>query len=192
GMTFFTALPAFLAPSTVLSPTFLAPSTVLSPTFLLTSTVFAPTDLALSPTSSALSATSLPALFASPGTSSALSATKFAARATASPVASSTFSVVVTSRSSPLREVTLTVLLPSRVVTTTLDMRGLFRNVLVSVLVPLASTEVVISELSGASTVVGLAVAVASVALYWLQPAASATSKSIVIKKIFFVTLLSS
>jgi hypothetical protein len=40
-------------------------------------------------------------------------------------------------------------------------MRGLFRNVLVSVLVPLASTEVVISELSGPGTVVGLAVAVA-------------------------------
>jgi hypothetical protein len=53
----------------------------------------------------------------------------------------------------------LTVRLPSRVVTTTFDTRGLSRNVRVSVLTPF-SFVVVISELSGAAVVAGLVIAV--------------------------------
>src|SRR6185503_2458997 len=196
GITFFTALPTFLAPETVLSPTVLAPSTLLSPTFFAPSTVFSPTALlvetVLSFTSSALSPTSFAPFLL-------LSATNPAASATLSPVALSTFSVVSTTFSSPLREVTLTVRAPLRgVVTTTFETRGLSRKVLVSVRVPLASTLVAISELSGAGAVVGDVVAVAALALAFVvsfaveHPIPRAAINGIVKKQIFFVTLLSS
>jgi hypothetical protein len=92
-------------------------------------------------------------------------------------------------------------LTPFLVVTTTFDTRGLFRNVLVSVFTPLASTVVEISELSGAGRVVAVgsvalfAVALAlAVALSFVfeQPTATAASNSIVTMQSFLVTPLSS
>jgi hypothetical protein len=76
-------------------------------------------------------------------------------------------------------------------------MRGWSRNVLVSVRVPLASTLVAISELSGPCEVVAWAVAVFALALAVSfavdeHPIAKAAINGIVKRQIFFFTLLSS
>jgi hypothetical protein len=77
-------------------------------------------------------------------------------------------------------------------------MRGLFLKVLVSVRVPLASTLVVTSELSGAGLVAFSAVAFAAFALsvalafaasFLVQPAASAASITIINRKLVLLTL---
>jgi hypothetical protein len=82
---------------------------------------------------------------------------------------------------------------PSRVVTVTFEMRGLFLKVLVSVLTPFESTLVVISELSGPAVVVGLlaAIALALSVPFWVQPAASAASITIINTKLSLLTLFS-
>ena len=116
--------PTFLAPSTVFSPTVFAPSTVLSPSLRLPPSPDGLTSTVLSP-SAACHQLVLAFVRNKPSTVGNLVARRF------EHVLSGVNHAFFAARRSGF-----TVLVPSRVVTTTLETRGLLRKVLVSVRVP--------------------------------------------------------